>query len=60
MLMLGVGLLIGLLLGGGVVLGLELADPSLKTVAQAQSILDVPVVGVVPKIENLYRGARSG
>lgn len=45
-------LTVGLLLGVGVAVGIEYFDTSLRTVAEVESELGVPVVGVIPAADN--------
>lgn len=43
---------VGLLLGVGVAVGIEYFDTSFRNVADIESWLDVPVVGVIPQLAN--------
>jgi len=47
------GVLIGLLVGGAVALIAELLDISFKKVEDIERVLNLPVVGITPKIEFL-------
>ena len=49
--MLGIGLFLGLALGAGAIIGLDMLDSSLRYVDQAESFLKLPVLAVVSKIE---------
>jgi polysaccharide biosynthesis transport protein len=53
----GLGLFIGLALGAGAILGLDLLDSSLRYVDQAESFLKLPVLGVVAELDE-RRGDR--
>ncbi|BAY60715.1 hypothetical protein NIES22_07750 [Calothrix brevissima NIES-22] len=48
---LALGGALGILLGIGVAILLEAMDSSLKTVEQAQDLLDYPLLGIIPKVE---------
>lgn len=47
----GVALLLGLMLGFGLVLGLDAMDQRLRSVEEIMSVIDVPVFGLIPHIE---------
>jgi capsular polysaccharide biosynthesis protein len=47
------GLALGLVIGGGAVLLVELLDTSFKRVEDVEEVLGVKVLATVPKIENL-------
>ncbi len=49
---LGLALTVGLLLGVGVAISIEYFDTSLRNVAEVESALGVPVVGVIPLVED--------
>jgi succinoglycan biosynthesis transport protein ExoP len=50
-----IAIVLGLAIGGGVVLLVELLDTSFKKPEDAENELGIPVVGIVPKIEYLKK-----
>jgi succinoglycan biosynthesis transport protein ExoP len=48
---LGIGLFLGLALGAGAIIGLDMLDSSLRYVDQAESFLKLPVLAVVSKLQ---------
>ena len=47
------GLVAGLFLGGGALFAVEYSDRSLKNVADAEAYVELPVVGLVPKVRRM-------
>ena len=47
----GIGLFLGLALGAGAIIGLDMLDSSLRYVDQAENFLKLPVLAVVSKLE---------
>ena len=47
----GIGLFLGLALGAGAVIGLDMLDSSLRYVDQAENFLKLPVLAVISKLE---------
>ena len=47
------GLVTGLFLGAGAVALVEYSDRSLRDVSEVEALLEVPVLGVMPKVENM-------
>jgi polysaccharide biosynthesis transport protein len=45
-----IGIVTGLILAGGTVLLLELLDPTLRSPAEAETVLDLPVLEVLPEL----------
>lgn len=57
---LGVGLLLGLLLGGSIAFLIERLSPSIRRRQDAEYLLQVPSLAVIPHVENtLKRGKRT-
>jgi succinoglycan biosynthesis transport protein ExoP len=57
---LGIAVLLGLVLGGGVAFGLDAMDQRLRSVEEIMAVIDVPVLGLVPHMEEAEAQSARG